>query len=185
MFKLLYKRKLERKIAEFRPRLYRLAYAWCSDAMLADDLVQETITKALKKHNQLKDFSVLNAWLFKILNNCWMHYLRSKKPSLDIDNIELISHHCPEKKFNQLHLVDRVRKAIEMLPLNQRQVITLIDLEENSYNEASDILGIPIGTVMSRLNRARSQLKNKLIGIELANTTKKTNHLKRLVNNGK
>ena len=181
MLNIFYKKKLERRLSEFRPRLYRLAIAWCGDAMLADDLVQDTLNQALLKHAQLKKFEVINAWLIKILHNSWMQYLRSKKPSMDIDNIELLSNHCPEKQLSELHIVDRVRKAVEMLPLNQRQVITLIDLEENSYQQVSEILDIPIGTVMSRLNRARSQLKNRLIGIQIDSTTQKNKrHLKRL-----
>jgi RNA polymerase sigma-70 factor (ECF subfamily) len=177
-----YKKKLENKLNELRPRLYRMAVSWCSDAMLADDLVQETLNKALVKQSQLKDFSHIKAWLFKILHNCWMQHLRSKKPSLDIDNIELLDQETPEKLFRELRIVERVRKAVEMLPLNQRQVITLIDLEGNSYHQVSEILDIPIGTVMSRLSRARSQLKNRLIKktIEIPkNITNK--HLQRLV----
>jgi len=189
MLKIFYKKKLERKLSEIRPRLYRLAISWCSDAMLADDLVQETLNKALLKHSQLKDFDLLNSWVFKILHNCWMQHLRSKKPSLDIDNIELLSNHSPEKQLSEMHIVDRVRKAVEMLPLNQRQVITLVDLEDNSYQQVSEILDIPIGTVMSRLSRARNQLKNRLIGVSIeqhSKTTPKTNqntnrHLQRLV----
>ncbi len=183
MLKIFYKKKLESKLTELRPRLYRLAVSWCSDSMLADDLVQDTMNKALNNHHQLKDFSVINSWLFKILHNCWMQHLRSKKPSMDIDNIELLSNHSPEKQLSEMHIVDRVRKAVEMLPLNQRQVITLVDLEENSYIQVSEILDIPIGTVMSRLNRARKQLKIRLIGIKLEPSDNKIpqKHLKRLV----
>lgn len=181
MLKIFYKKKLEHKLYELRPRLYRLAVSWCGDTMLADDLVQDTLNKALLNHSQLNDFSSLRPWLFKILHNCWMQYLRSKKPSLDIDNIELLSNQTPEKQLSELHIVDRVRKAVEMLPLNQRQVITLVDLEENSYQQVSDILEIPLGTVMSRLSRARIQLKSRLIGINSETTHNTKRHLKRLV----
>jgi RNA polymerase sigma-70 factor (ECF subfamily) len=149
--------------------------------MLADDLVQDTLNKALLNHSQLKDSSSLKPWLFKILHNCWIQYLRSKKPSFDIDNIELLSNQSPEKQLSELHIVDRVRKAVEMLPLNQRQVITLVDLEENSYQQVSEILDIPLGTVMSRLSRARTLLKSRLIGISIEPTQNRTKHLKRLV----
>jgi len=182
MLKIFYRKKLEHKLIELRPRLYRMAVSWCSDVMLADDLVQETLNKALVKQAQLKDFSRINAWLFKILHNCWMQHLRSKKPSLDIDNIELLNNDSPERQLSELHIVDRVRKALEMLPLNQRQIITLIDLEGNSYNQVSEILEIPIGTVMSRLNRARSQLKGRLIGLNLEPASQvSANHLKRII----
>ena len=183
MLKIFYKKKLEHKLAELRPHLYRLAVSWCGDAMLADDLVQDSMNKALQKHGQLRDLSLIKPWIFKILHNCWMQYLRSKKPTLDIDNIELLNNHSPEKQLSELHIVERVRKAVEMLPLSQRQVITLVDLEENSYQQVSEILDIPLGTVMSRLSRARSQLKNRLIGINIETTTTehKIKHLQRLV----
>lgn len=181
MLNIFNRKKLEKRLSELRPRLYRLAVSWCSDIMLADDLVQETLDKALTKHNQLKNDSSLKAWLFKIMHNCWMQHLRSKKPSMDIDNIELISDQSPEKQLSEMHIVDRVRKAVEMLPLNQRQVVTLVDLENNSYQQVSEILEIPVGTVMSRLSRARLQLKKYLIGVTVESTHKTKSHLKRLV----
>ena len=181
MLKIFYKKKLEHKLSELRPRLYRLAVSWCGDTMLADDLVQDSMNKALLNHAQLKDFTSIKPWLFKILHNCWMQYLRSKKPTLDIDNIELLSNHSPEKQLSEMHIVDRVRKAVEMLPLNQRQVITLVDLEENSYQQVSEILEIPLGTVMSRLSRARTQLKSRLIGINIEPIHNNKKHLTRLV----
>jgi len=164
-------RKLDKQLAAHRPRLYRLANSWCADAMLADDLVQETLQKALLKQDQLKDFSRVEAWLFRILHNCWMEYLRAKKPALDIDDVDLHNNETPDSQLTEQQIVDRVRHAIAVLPLTQRQVITLVDLESSSYAEVAEILDIPVGTVMSRLSRARAMLKQRLMNVRSTNSS--------------
>ena len=152
-----------------RPRLYRLAYSWCHDMALAEDLVQEASYKALKKSRQLRDMALLEGWLFRILANCWHDHLRQRRDTEDIDAIEDIeempfsTHLSPEETFGEKQLVARVRRAVELLPLGQRQVLTLIDLEEMSYSKTAEILDIPVGTVMSRICRARLALKQHLV----------------------
>lgn len=155
---------MKTRIAEARPRLYRVAYAWCHDACLADDLAQEALTKGLKSVHQLKDVLVLEAWLFSILNNCWRDHFRRQHPQTDIDEImELPADGpTPEQHHAESELVGRVRRAVGALPLGQRQVVTLVDLEEMSYGAAAQALGIPVGTVMSRLSRARAALRDLL-----------------------
>lgn len=158
---LLQTRALRTRIAEARPRLYRIAYAWCHDPYLADDLTQEAMTKSLKSAHQIKDDSVLDAWLFSILNNCLRDHFRRLHPQTDIEEImELPADDLtPEQHHAESELIGRVRCAVAVLPLGQRQVITLIDLEEMSYSAAAQALNIPIGTVMSRLSRARLALR--------------------------
>lgn len=158
-------KKLDKRIQQRRERLYRLAVSWCHDAMLADDLVQDCISKALQKHHQLNDPDRLDAWLFRILHNNWMEYLRKYKPAMDLDDLELLEAESPESILSDEQLVSRVQYAVSQLPLPQRQVITLVDLEGCSYMDVTEILDIPIGTVMSRLSRARDSLKKKLVGI--------------------
>lgn len=152
------------RIAELRPRLYRLAYAWCHDAHLADDLAQEAIVKGLKSVHQLKDETVLEAWLFSILHNCWRDHFRRLHPLADLEEImELPADDpTPEQYHADNELVGRVRCAVAKLPLGQRQVVTLVDLEELSYGAAAQALGIPVGTIMSRLSRARLALRDLL-----------------------
>ena len=118
-------------ITQQRERVYRLALSWCGDSMLADDLVQDALSKAIRKKDQLRDREKFEPWLFRILHNCWMEYLRKYRPSLDIDNDEYVSDREPERDFNQSQIVRSVRHAIEKLPMGQRQVITLVDLEEH------------------------------------------------------
>ncbi len=170
-------RSIDKQLVKLRPRLYRLAVSWCSDAMLADDLVQETLNKALAKQHQLKDHSHIEAWLFRIMHNCWMGYLRANKPSIDIDDVNLVNDQSPAKTYSEQQIVNRVRQGVEMLPLIQRQVITLIDLESCSYTQVAVILDIPVGTVMSRLSRARGLLKKHLmLEHEMQTTSESHNH---------
>ena len=132
--------------------------------MLADDLVQETLLKAIKNLAQLQDHTSLEAWLFSILSNCLRDHYRRRRPQADYDELlELPSAEpLPEEQHAESQLVARVRFAVASLPLGQRQVLTLVDLGELSYIQAADALGIPVGTVMSRLCRARQTLRQRL-----------------------
>ena len=159
-------RQLENELKQSRDRLHRLAYSWCHNRALADDLVQDTLSKALAKSDQLREPQAVHAWLISILANCWRDHLRGKRDTEDIEEIEehhLMSETTPEDECQQNEIVGRVRRAIAQLPIGQRQVVTLVDLEELSYVEVAGILNIPIGTVMSRLSRARLALKEKLL----------------------
>lgn len=157
--------QFEEKLAETRPRLWRLAHSWCHNRALADDLVQETLAKALDRHGQLRDPEALSGWLCSILANCWHDHLRRRKDTTDIDEVaeaDLAADGCPEDDCLQNEIVRRVRQAVSGLPAGQREVLTLVDLEEFSYAEVAAILEIPIGTVMSRLSRARVALREAL-----------------------
>lgn len=163
------------QIKERRTRLYRVAYSWCHDRTLADDLAQEALARGLSHLHQLRDPAQLDSWLFKILHNCWRDCLRCQKDFQDVEDLEdfLYAHdETPESINSRSQVVNRVREAVALLPIGQRQVLTLVDLEEFSYNQVAEILAIPVGTVMSRLCRGRLALKEKLI--ELAPVTKGT-----------
>jgi len=148
-----------------RPLLYRIAYAWCHDAALADDLVQETLSKAWVRRAQLRDEAALKAWMVSIMNHCWLDHLRGRRDFDDVEDWqdELESGaDTPEVCCNREQVIACVRAAVARLPLGQRQVLTLVDLEEFGYAEVAGILDIPVGTVMSRLSRARASLRNFL-----------------------
>lgn len=153
---------LQDQLEKMRPKLYRVAYSWSHNAALADDLVQETLIKALQNAKQLRNAEAMNGWLFAILANCWRDHFRQNREMDDVETIERIDEFTPEDGHAQSQLVSRVRNAVARLPLGQRQVLTLVDLEEFSYAEVSVILEIPVGTVMSRLCRARNTLKSLL-----------------------
>jgi RNA polymerase sigma-70 factor (ECF subfamily) len=150
-------------LEDSRARLYRVAYSWCHDAALADDLVQETLLKAYRKADQLRDPRAGQAWLFSILSNCFNDHFRRNRETEDIDNHDIVDEESPESRSGQLQIVHKVRQAIATLPAGQRQVVTLVDLEGFSYIEVAQILEIPVGTVMSRLCRARNALKDRLL----------------------
>ena len=149
---------LVRRIELSRPKLYRMAYAWSHDAMLADDLVQETQMLALQKIEQLKDEAAFDGWVYTILNNVWLGYLRKSRPSEDIEQIIMSDNNTPEHEMLVSQVDLMVRSAMTGLPNAQRQVVSLVDLDGLSYSEVASILQVPIGTVMSRLNRARGAL---------------------------
>lgn len=156
-------REAERALDQARTRLYRVAYAWCHSAALADDLVQETLTKALRKSSQLRDPKARDAWLFTILANCYRDHFRKQRDMDDIDEIEISHETTPESESSRAEIVSMVRAAIARLPQGQRQVVTLVDLEGFSYVEVAQILDVPIGTIMSRLCRARNAMKDILL----------------------
>ncbi|GAB4291765.1 MAG: RNA polymerase sigma factor [Thiohalomonadaceae bacterium] len=151
------------RLEQNRKRLYRVAYSWCHNTHLADDLVQETMLQAMKSAASLRSFEAMDSWLFSILTNCWRGHLRSRRDLQEFDENDFQSDSSPEATNQQMQTVHRVRNAVAQLPQGQREVVTLVDLEGFSYAEVAEILTIPIGTVMSRLCRARQALKEKLI----------------------
>ena len=155
-------KQLEQRLENCRDRMFRIAFAWCHDEMLADDLVQDTLVKALLRLKQLRNPDVLESWVVSILNNVWRDYLRRKKEFTDIDDLVYCSEEEPDHLHERDRTVHQVRLAISQLPMGQRQVIALVDLEGMTYNQVSQVLEIPVGTVMSRLNRARKMLMKHL-----------------------
>lgn len=154
---------LKSEFASRREKLYRIAYSWCHCPQLADDLVQETIYKALKNAEGLRDTKTLDTWLYRILYHCWQDYLRIK--GRNVEFTEIHDEHQLEQadSYQQSQIVNRVRSSIAALPMPLREVVTLADFSGFSYAEISEITEIPIGTVMSRLFRARQRLKETLL----------------------
>jgi len=156
-------REFRLKLEKSRGRLYRLAYSWCHSPELADDLTQETLSKALKQSAQLKDLDAMNGWLFRILSNCWHDHLRNRRDTLLYEE-ELHTHQVTPEQLNlRQQDIDHVRQAVAALPEEQRRIITLVDIEGCRYAEVAEILELPMGTVMSRLCRARRALKEQLL----------------------
>lgn len=158
--------EFRRRIEQSREMLYRLAYAWCHDAPLADDLTQEALLRALARESQLRDPERLKSWLCAILANCLRDHHRRRREHLGIDALEesaVDEAATPEESAVAAELAQRVRGAVARLPLGQRQVLTLVDLEGFSYAQVGEILEVPIGTVMSRLCRARQALREPLM----------------------
>jgi len=156
---------VRRELEASRELLYRMAYAWCHDAALAEDLAHEAAEKALRRAGQLRDAEKLRAWLLRILANCVRDHARLRREHVELGVVEDIvaaDGPTPEEAQASAQLALRVRRAVGELPLGQRQAVTLVDLEGCSYAEVGEILEIPIGTVMSRVCRARQALRERL-----------------------
>ena len=145
--------------------LYRTALRLTRDTTEADDLVQETYMQAWKSFDHYEPGTNCRAWLYKILFNKFDHHRRKKytqaKYFQEADELVFAnSVHTPSVPEN---LTDtEVIRALDKLPEHYRSVVLLADVHEFDYKEVAQILDIPIGTVMSRLNRARMQLKKSL-----------------------
>lgn len=162
MITIFQRQKVQLACQQMRPMLLRVACAWCHDPYLAEDLTQDCLVKAMKNYQQLNDVTKIRAWLMQILSNCWRDYLRRRHEHDDIDTLVVSLPDTAQLGVTQSELVLHVQHAIAQLPLAQRQVVTLVDLYESSYQEVADILDIPVGTVMSRLSRARKALTQLL-----------------------
>lgn len=143
-------------------RLYRVAYSWTHEACIASDLVQETLSRALQNKEKIHDPAALEIWLFKVMSNYWRDTLRRRKDVADIQSIELVDTETPETQTERSRLIAQVHAAIASLNQDQRQVISLVSLQGFSYEEVARILDIPVGTVMSRVCRARQNIKQSL-----------------------
>jgi RNA polymerase sigma-70 factor (ECF subfamily) len=148
------------------PRLRRYARALTRDPSRADDLVQDTLVRALDKQHLYQDGTNLRAWLFTLMHNQHVNNARRnvrEDNSLDVDTVaaHLVAVTDPTAS-RQLRELD---EAIGKLAMEQRQVILLIGLEGMSYEEAAAILDVPIGTVRSRLSRGREALR-RLMGMD-------------------
>ncbi|WP_455365431.1 RNA polymerase sigma factor [Kaarinaea lacus] len=172
-------RSLQKQLEQRWRRLYRVAFSWCHDPDLSGDLVQEAMQKAIKKGEQLNNEQALDAWLFTILTNCWRDYCRKQKETVEFDEQQMIDTGSDQQDSERFMVVNQVRSAVAKLSDDQREVISLVDLAGMSYSEVSKVLGIPIGTVMSRLCRARRQLK-ELLEVTEKETNKSAPNLRRI-----
>ncbi len=154
--------KIRKAIESQRPHLFRLAFSWCHNEQLAEDLVQDTCVKALEKSEQLREVDKVAGWLTRILVNLHRDHLRREREFVDISELSLTDGGTPERHVRSENTGAHVRAVIARLGEEQRKVLTLVDLSDFTYAEVARILDIPIGTVMSRLCRARRQLRTLL-----------------------
>jgi RNA polymerase sigma-70 factor (ECF subfamily) len=148
-------------IIPFIPNLRRYARALVGDRDGADDLVQDTLERAVRKFHLWKPGD-LRAWLFSIMHNVFVNQLKARKisPTVEIDEA-VIAAHVPT--VTSVDVLDMQRALLTLAP-EQREVVLLIALEDMTYADVSRALGIPIGTVMSRLSRGREKLRHLMNG---------------------
>jgi RNA polymerase sigma-70 factor, ECF subfamily len=146
------------------PYLRRFARGLCGDASLADDLVQDCVERALMKSHLYDPARPLRAWLYAVLRNIYVsNWRRNSKHAnaKELDDLQGFEGAvAPDQESN--FSVSLITDALDTLPAPQREVLILVSLEEVSYQQAAEIIGVPIGTIMSRLSRARAHLQNIL-----------------------
>jgi RNA polymerase sigma-70 factor, ECF subfamily len=149
-------------LVELIPRLRRYARALVGDRASADDLVQDTLERAWAKLHLYRRGTDLRAWLFTVMHNVHVNKVRATRvtDTLEDEAPEL----AQRASQGDTLLVRDLDRAIARLPSEQRAVLLLVTLEEMSYEEVARALGIPIGTVMSRLSRAREKLRVMMLG---------------------
>jgi RNA polymerase sigma-70 factor (ECF subfamily) len=148
------------------PRLRRYARSLLRDSVAADDLVQDCLERAITRWHQRRYDGDARTWLFTILHNLAMNRLRlnaRRGPHLPVEDASPIALARPADQESGLHCRD-VLNALDRLPDDLRAVLLLVTIEELSYADAATAIGVPIGTVMSRLSRARARLRDYLAG---------------------
>lgn len=148
------------------PKLRRYARGLVADATLADDLVQDTLERAWRRFSLWQRRGELRAWLFGIMHNQFIDTVRTaKRRPEDNAGDDLPERPQRPRQADGLEVRD-LDAALQRLPAEQREVLLLVAVEEMSYAEAAAVLGVPIGTVMSRLARGRERLRQELQGRE-------------------
>ena len=148
-------------LAELLPRLRRFAHALARSPADADDLVQGSIERALRSRSQWQPGTRLDSWMYRITRNLWIDTVRSRRRKEDLhaplEEAELIGED-PREAIEAAIDLKKAMAAMQRLPEEQREVVALILIEGFGYRESSEILGLPIGTVSSRLVRGRNAL---------------------------
>ena len=158
---------LRQALTAVLPRLYRFGLAMTGSAADTDDLVQNTCERVLLRADQLREVTRLDAWLYGIMRNIWIDEMRHRKvrrhDQIDAAS-EVIGEDGQATADGRINLA-AVRRAMGELPEEQRTVLMLVCVDGLSYKEAAEVLGIPVGTVMSRLSRARHDLHDRMSGL--------------------
>jgi len=145
------------------PRIWRYSLALTGRRPLADDLVQSVCVRALERADQFQPGTHLDRWLFRLAHNIWISDMRKDvvrkgQGMVSVDEVDLVDH----SQNSEANLERRdIMLSVFRLPEAQRQTVVLVYVEGYSYKEASEILNIPLGTVMSRLAAARATLAQK------------------------
>lgn len=140
---------------------YRYAYRLSGNAADAEDLVQQAFLTAHRKIDQVRDISKLRSWLLTVLRSCFLKSHRRQRP---LTGIDLQVDQIPEQGSRETSIDrEKLQNAIGELPESQRVVLMMFYFDEMSYQEMAAELGVAIGTIMSRLSRAKGNLRSRLI----------------------
>lgn len=161
---------MRRQLVDLIPRLRRFARVLAGNMADADDVVQATLEKAMRNRDQWQDDSRLDRWVFAIARNVWIDNRRlaaNRNRHDDISEMVDMPGEDGTILVEQRSMQQAVRVAIAQLPEEQRALVGIVILEGYSYRDAAEMLDVPIGTVMSRLSRAKSTLAEALGGMEM------------------
>jgi RNA polymerase sigma-70 factor, ECF subfamily len=161
------------EVLEFLDPLFAMAMRLTRNRADAEDLVQDTVVKALRFQKRFERGTNLRAWLYTILHNTWRNRLRdTAREAVDVDSDRIeemaarpdgpVEVETPERMLIRATMDVDLKAALDELPEAFRQAVWLRDVEEFAYAEIATILGVPIGTVMSRISRGRRLLFEKL-----------------------
>jgi RNA polymerase sigma-70 factor (ECF subfamily) len=153
--------EIQSRMIALLPRLRRFALALTGDRDKADDLVQDTCERALAHLDQWKPGTSLDSWMYRIAQNIWVDHHRGRRAQGDqrqLDEAENVAGVDGRTVTESRLTLAAVNQGISRLPADQQVLVAMVCVEGISYKEAAAILGIPIGTVMSRLSRARQAL---------------------------
>ena len=164
-------------VSDHHESVYRYAYRLTGSAADAEDLSQQVFLIAQTKLDQLRDENAARGWLFTILRNCFSKSLRRRQPvpaaNLEM-NVDEIAEEMPlDGPFDE----ERLQTSLNQLPEEFRLVLRMFYFEDCSYREIADRLGVPIGTVMSRLSRGKGYLRSKLLEQEYQSTSSHGNKI--------
>ncbi len=151
----------EGQLSALLPRLRRFAHALSRDSADADDLTQAAVERALRSRDQWQEGSRLDSWVYRIMRNLWIDTARARSRKLTREapaEEGLNVGQDPREAMDASVDLQRIMAAMSRLPDEQREVVALILVEGFGYREVSEMLGLPIGTVSSRLVRGRSAL---------------------------
>lgn len=157
---------IKAELVQLLPRLRRFAFSQTRSVQDADDLVQAACERALSRLDQFQPGSRLDSWMFTIMRNIWIDNVRSRQRRPEFANTEAteeaVDHMLLAAQAEARSDLQRISGEMARLPPEQLSVLTLVVMDGKSYQQASEILGVPIGTVMSRLSRARARLATSL-----------------------
>ena len=146
------------------PRLRRFARGLAGTAAEADDLVQAACERALGRQHQFEEGTRFDSWMFRIVQTIWIDQLRAREVRKEDGDVaeERLGTDAPARAVEARIALAEVRRAVERLPPDQRTTLMLVTVEGLSYKEAAAVAGVPVGTIMSRLARARVALQQQL-----------------------
>jgi RNA polymerase sigma-70 factor, ECF subfamily len=148
------------------PRLRRFARGLCGSTVEADDLVQAACEKALTRAHQFEEGTRFDSWMFRIVQTIWIDQLRAREIRREESEIaeERLGSDEPVRRVEARLALDEVRRAVATLSPEHRATLMLVTVDGLSYKEAAEVARVPVGTIMSRLARARLALQAALRG---------------------